>query len=58
MHNGYINELDDINHDEKGIEKINNYGMTVWLFEPMCSYYEGEEFTQGFYSEFTYPDRY
>ena len=55
MHNGYINELDDITHDDKGRQKINNFGITVWLFEPMCCYYEGEEFTQGFYSEFSYP---
>jgi len=56
MHNGYIEQLDDINHDEKGIAKINKYGMTIWLFEPMCSYYQGEEFTQGFYSEFPFPE--
>jgi len=55
MHNGYIEQLDEINHDEKGKEKINNFGITIWLFEPMCCYYEGEEFTQGFYSEFSYP---
>ena len=55
MHNGYIKELDDIKHDDKGRQKINNFGITVWLFEPMCCYYDGEEFTQGFYSEFSYP---
>ena len=56
MHNGYITELDEIEHDQAGVDKINRYGMTIWLFEPMCSYYEGEEFTQGFYSEFPYPE--
>lgn len=55
MHNGYISELDDVEHDQKGIDKINKYGIRIWLFEPMCQYYEGEEFTQGFYSEFNYP---
>lgn len=56
MHNGYITELDDITHDDKGRRKINKFGITVWLFEPMCCYYEGEEFTQGFYSEFKHPE--
>ena len=44
-----------LTHDDKGRQKINNFGITVWLFEPMCCYYDGEEFTQGFYSEFSYP---
>ncbi len=56
MHNGYIKELDDITHDQAGVDKINTYGLTIWLFEPMCSYYSDEEFTQGFYSEFAYPE--
>jgi len=56
MHNGYINELDEVEHDQAGIDEINRYGLTFWLFEPMCSYYEGEEFTQGFYSEFSFPE--
>ena len=56
MHNGYITELDEYEHDEQGVGKINKYGLTIWLFEPMCSYYQGEEFTQGFYSEFPFPE--
>ena len=55
MHNGYITDLDNITHDDDGRRKINKFGITVWLFEPMCCYYEGEEFTQGFYSEFSTP---
>ena len=56
MHNGYIERLDDITHDEQGINTINSDGIRIWLFEPMCCYYEGEEFTQGFYSEFEFPE--
>lgn len=56
MHNGYIEELDEIEHDQHGTDEINRWGLTIWLFEPMCSYYEGEEFTQGFYSEFSFPE--
>lgn len=56
MHNGYIEELDEIEHDQHGADEINRWGLTIWLFEPMCSYYEGEEFTQGFYSEFSFPE--
>ena len=55
MDNGSIKELDTFLHDEPGIASINQRGIKIWLFEPMCSYTEGEEHTQGYYSEFKYP---
>ena len=55
MHNGPIEELDSLEHDEEGKASINEHGIKIWLFEPMCSYTEGEEHTQGYYSEFKYP---
>jgi hypothetical protein len=55
MNNGPIEELDSLEHDEEGKTFINEHGIKIWLFEPMCSYTEGEEHTQGYYSEFKYP---
>ena len=55
MDNGPIEELDTLEHDEEGKTFINEHGINIWLFEPMCSYTEGEEHTQGYYSEFKYP---
>ena len=55
MHNGPIKELDSYVLKDNSINRINKDGMSFWLYEPMCSYYEGEEHTQGYYSEFKHP---
>lgn len=54
MNNGFINELKEINHDESERLVLNNDGLHVYLYEPLCSYdsLSSGIHTQGFYSEF------
>ncbi len=54
LNNQYIRELDELNHDSSSIEILNNDGLHIYLYEPMCSYhYPLEKHTLGFYSEFS-----
>jgi hypothetical protein len=60
MDNGSIDQLNDINHDDDSRDVINAKGLSIYLYEPMCSFLESStpryEFaskhTNGFYSEF------
>ena len=53
LNNRHITELDDIHHDLTAIETLNNNGLHIYLYEPLCSYqYPYERHSQGFYSEF------
>lgn len=52
MNNGYITDLDSIEHSDAGIEMLNNEGLHIYLYEPMCSYNKDLPHNQGFYSEF------
>ena len=53
MNNSYIKELDEINHDDTARNRINNNGLSIYLYEPLCSYHKDKpQHTQGFYSEF------
>lgn len=62
MDNSYITQLNDIEHDSFGQEHLNKNGLSIYLYEPMCSYLEGAtikykhgtKHTQGFYSEFSH----
>lgn len=62
MYNQDIQELNDINHDNVTIKYLNNVGLDIHLYEPLCSYVEGSKqkyppfgtkHTRWFYSEFT-----
>ena len=62
MDNGYIKQLDDLKVSDHARLVLNDRGLNIYLFEPMCSYYVDQEpvkfgthHTQGFYSEFSYP---
>jgi len=62
MNNGYIKELDNIVHDNDAIDELNEVGLHIYLYEPLCSYHKdatlgalGPAHNQGFYSEFKHP---
>ena len=60
MDNGPIKQLDNITHDKESRNKLNEDGLTIYLYEPMCSflvnatpkYEHASKHTCGFYSEF------
>jgi hypothetical protein len=61
MYNQDIKELNDINHDSDTIEYLNNVGLDIYLYEPLCAYIAGAtqkhppfgtKHTRWFYSEF------
>ena len=54
LNNGYITELDDINHTTEVQQILNQEGLHIYLYEPLCSYdtLSSGTHTQGFYSEF------
>jgi hypothetical protein len=61
MYNQRIRELESIIHDEETIEYLNNVGIDIYLYEPLCSYLDGApiidyflntKHTRTFYSEF------
>jgi hypothetical protein len=53
LNNRYITELDNIQHDASATENLNETGLHIYLYEPLCSYqYPLERHSQGFYSEF------
>lgn len=62
MYNEKISELENIKHSEKAMASINQKGIDIYLFEPLCSYKVGcpKEYVPGgtkhslcFYSEFS-----
>lgn len=61
MNNRYIEELDNIIHDEKAIDVLNKNGLHIYLYEPLCSYHKDalpdNLHNQGFYSEFSHTVR-
>jgi hypothetical protein len=62
MDNSRIKKLETIEHTPEGIEQLNERGLSIYLYEPICSYKEGAtpkyeygtKHTQGFYSEFSH----
>lgn len=63
MFNQELKELQDINHNEQTVQKLNEVGIDIYLFEPICSYLNGAKqfypphgtkHTLLFYSEFHY----
>jgi hypothetical protein len=53
LNNGYITELDSINHSQDVQELLNKEGLHIYMYEPLCSYrMQQDNHTQGFYSEF------
>ena len=52
MANGKMTDLQDMDHSEKSINKLNEVGLHIFLYEPICSYLEGQPHNQQFYTEF------
>ena len=54
MNNGFIKELNQIDHTSTERETLNRDGLHIYLYEPICSYdtFSSGVHTQGFYSEF------
>lgn len=54
MNNRHITELNDINHDDPARDILNQEGLHIYLYEPLCSYdVTNPALTMGFYSEFS-----
>jgi len=51
MWNGKINILDSFNHSENERQYLNNTGLYIFLYEPLCQYVEGFPHNRGFHSE-------
>ena len=70
MHNGPIEQLKKITHNEPTVNELNTDGLHFYMFEPLCEYYwngkvyaesinnDQQVHTQGYYSEFSHPTRY
>lgn len=52
--NGRLAGLKSLNHNQQAIEELNAKGLSIYLFEPMCSYLEGTGHNQQFFSEYSY----
>lgn len=60
MNNKYIEELDEVTHTNDAIQVLNENGLHIYLYEPLCSYHKDATPTEeipsihnmGFYSEF------
>jgi hypothetical protein len=53
---GYIEKLDSIVLDKSTIARLNKKGLKFYLFEPVSLKRKGEQYTNGYYSEFKYTD--
>lgn len=54
LNNGFIQELNDVEHSKEDIELLNNEGLHFYLYEPLSCYDRNNPYhTQGFYSEFS-----
>lgn len=63
MYNREIRELDNIQHTTSTIDVLNQFGVDIYLYEPLCSYRQGDPklfppngtiHSLTFYSEFHY----
>lgn len=63
MYNQKITELEEIVHDAETVELLNREGVDIYLYEPLCSYRQGDQqlyppngtiHSLTFYSEFHY----
>lgn len=52
MANGRMTDLAAMDHSERTIATLNDQGVHFFLYEPICSYLEGEPHNQEFYTEF------
>lgn len=59
MANGRIHDLEKLKHTKADRDYLNEHGLNIYLYEPLCSYYtedpcalHGRVFNMGFYSEF------
>lgn len=58
MANTHILPLHEVKHSQEVIDRLNEHGLYIYLYEPLCSYIEdddralGNGFNCGFYSEY------
>lgn len=50
--NRRLSALSSITHSKEAVESLNETGLHVYLFEPMCSYVQGKPHNQLFFSEY------
>lgn len=57
MMNGIISGLDEFRHSDEARKIINEKGMHIYLYEPICSRVrEEDQFNAGFYGEFPFDE--
>lgn len=54
MWNTRITDLEKFQHTPEAIRDLNEKGLHIYLFEPICSYIVDTQHNQQFYSEFSY----
>lgn len=55
MGNGYLHELDNFNHSASDIKKLNQQGLKIFLYEPICAR-TGQHHNRQFFSEFNFDE--
>lgn len=54
MGNGYLHELDDLNHSSTDIAQLNQTGLRIFLYEPICA--RIAQHNRQFFSEFNFEE--
>lgn len=52
MGNGYLQGLESFNHTQTEKLYLNNQGLHIFLYEPLCQFIENKKHNRGFYTEF------
>ncbi len=55
MGNGYLHELDNLVHSDSDITQINQQGLRIFLYEPICARV-GQHHNRQFFSEFNFEE--
>ncbi len=54
MGNGKLQALDSIIHSSVDIDALNQKGLKIFLYEPICAYIDGSRHNRQFFSEFNF----
>lgn len=55
MGNGYLHELDNLSHSADDIKQLNQQGLRIFLYEPICARI-GQHHNRQFFSEFNFEE--
>lgn len=54
MGNGKLHELENLKHDISSVAQLNQRGLKIFLYEPICAYVQGQAHNRQFFSEFNF----